>query len=90
VNLQYSGEEAIAANADAVWAFVTDPGKVARCFPDVIEVTVQDPTHVDAIVGVSVGPVRGKFKLKMELVPAPAERRIALKIAGGGLAAPSI
>jgi uncharacterized protein len=84
VNLEYSGEETVAANADAVWAFVTDPEKVGRSFPDVIEVNVQDPTHVDAIVGVSVGPVRGKFKLKAELIPIPSERRIELKISGGG------
>jgi carbon monoxide dehydrogenase subunit G len=84
VNLQYSGEETVAANADAVWAFVTDPEKVGRSFPDVIEVTVRDPTHVDAIVGVSVGPVRGKFKLKAELIPFASQRRIELKIAGGG------
>jgi uncharacterized protein len=84
VNLQYSGEETIATNAAAVWAFVTDPEKVGRSFPDVIEVTVHDPTHLDAIVGVSVGPVRGRFKMKVELTPAPAERRIELKISGGG------
>jgi uncharacterized protein len=84
VNLQYSGEETVEAHPDAVWAFVTDPEKVGRSFPDVIEVNVQDPTHVDAIVGVSVGPVRGKFKLKAELIPIPSERRIELKISGGG------
>ena len=84
MNLQYSGEETIAANADAVWAFVTDPDKVGRSFPDVIEVTVHDPTHLEAIVGVSVGPVRGKFKLRAELIPVPVERRVELKISGGG------
>jgi uncharacterized protein len=84
VNLQYSGEETIAATTEAVWAFVTDPEKVGRSFPDVIDVTVRDPTHLEAIVGVSVGPVRGKFKLKAELMPVPAERRIDMKISGGG------
>ena len=84
MNLQYSGEETIAANADAVWAFVTDPDKVGRSFPDVIEVTVHDPTHLEAIVGVSVGPVRGRFKLRAELIPVPVERRVELKISGGG------
>ena len=34
-----------------------------------IDVTVQDPTHFDAVVRVGVGPVRGKFKFKFELVP---------------------
>ena len=42
MNLQYSGEEKIAASPATVWAFVTDPEKVGRCLPDVVDVTVQD------------------------------------------------
>jgi carbon monoxide dehydrogenase subunit G len=84
VNLQYSGEEKIPAGQAIVWAFVTDPEKVARCLPDVLDVTVQDPTHFEAVVKVGVGPVRGKFKVKVELVPDPSSRRIEMKIAGGG------
>jgi len=84
VNLEYTGEEKIGAPPDKVWAFVTDPDKVGHCMPEVREVTVLDPTHVDAVVQVAVGPVRGKFKLKVELVPNAAGRRIDLKISGGG------
>jgi len=84
MNLQYSGEEKITASPDVVWAFVTDPEKIARSMPEVVEVTVHDPTHVDAVVQVAVGPVRGKFKLKVELQPDPSRRRIDLKISGGG------
>ena len=84
MNLEYSGEERIPVSPDVVWAFVTDPEKVARCMPEVIDVTVHDPTHVEAVVQVAVGPVRGKFKLKVELQPDPARRRIDLKISGGG------
>ena len=84
MNLQYSGEETIATGTDTVWSFVTDAAKVGHCFPDVLEVTVRDPTHMEAIVRVGVGPVRGRFKLKVELVPDPARRRIDMKISGGG------
>jgi carbon monoxide dehydrogenase subunit G len=84
MNLQYTGEEAIAAGTETVWAFVTDAGKVGHCFPDLIEVTVQDPTHVEAVVRVGVGPVRGKFKLKVELLPDAERRRIDMKISAGG------
>jgi uncharacterized protein len=84
VNLQYSGEEQIAAGLDKVWRFVTDPEKVAHCFPEVDAVTVQDQTHFDAVVKVGVGPVRGKFKLKVELLPDAEKRRLDLKISGGG------
>jgi len=58
VNLQYSGEEKIPASVETVWAFVTNPEKVGRSFPDVVDVTVQDPTHLEAVVRVGVGPVR--------------------------------
>ena len=84
MNLQYSGEERIPVSPEVVWAFVTDPEKIARSMPEVIDVTVHDPTHVDAVVQVAVGPVRGKFKLKVELQPDPSRRRIDLKISGGG------
>jgi uncharacterized protein len=84
VNLQYTGEEKIPAGLDAVWAFVTDPEKVGHCFPEVVDVSVQDPTHFDAVVKVGVGPVRGNFKIKVELLPASSKRRIDMKMSGGG------
>jgi len=84
VNLQYSGQEKIRANRDAVWAFVNDPARIGRCLPEVIDVSVQDPTHFEATVQVGVGPVRGKFKFKFELQPDDAARRMNMKISGGG------
>ncbi|HVB98491.1 MAG TPA: carbon monoxide dehydrogenase subunit G [Candidatus Dormibacteraeota bacterium] len=84
MNLQYSGEEKIAASPAAVWAFVQDPEKVAHCLPEVVEVNVQDQTHVDAVVQVAVGPVRGKFKIKLEVMPDLSAHRIDVKISGGG------
>jgi carbon monoxide dehydrogenase subunit G len=84
VNLQYSGQEKIPASRDVVWAFVNDPARIGRCLPEVIEVSVQDPTHFEATVQVGVGPVRGKFKFKFELQPDDAARRMNMKISGGG------
>ena len=84
MNLQHTGEEKIPAGLDTVWAFVTDPDKVGHCLPDVVNVAVHDSTHVEAVVKVGVGPVRGKFTLKVELLPSPSKRRIDMKISGGG------
>ena len=84
MNLEYSGEEKIPVGFEAVWAFVTAPEKVGRCFPDVIDVTVQAPTHFEAVVKVGVGPVRGKFKVKVELLTDPSRHRIDMKMSGGG------
>jgi uncharacterized protein len=85
VNLHYEGREEIPADPAAVWAFVNDPEKVGHCLPEVIQVTVRDPRHFDAVVGVGVGPVRGKFTFKFELQPDETARRMNMKIAGGGL-----
>jgi hypothetical protein len=84
VTLQYSGEEHIPAGGGTVWAFVTDLEKVGRSFPDVVDVAVLDATHFEAIVKVGVGPVRGKFKMKVELLTDAARRRTDMKITGGG------
>jgi hypothetical protein len=84
MNLQYSGQEQIPADPAVVWAFVTDPAKVGACLPDVVEVTVHDPSRFDAVVRVGVGPVRGRFKLRFELQPDEAARRMNMKVSGGG------
>lgn len=84
MNLQYNGEEQIPVSQDKVWSFVTNPEQVGHCFPDVVSVEVQDDKHFDAVVSVGVGPVRGKFKLKVELIPDTAKRRLDMKISGGG------
>ena len=84
MNLQYAGEEKIPAGLDTVWTFVIDPEKVGRCLPDVVDVRVQDSTRFEAVVKVGVGPVRGKFKVKVELLPAPSKRHIDMKMSGGG------
>ena len=84
MNLQYNGEEHIPADQAKVWSFVTDPEQVGRCFPEVVDVAVQDDKHFDAVVNVGVGPVRGKFKLKVELMPDTAKRHLDMKISGGG------
>ena len=85
MKLSYSGKEEVQATPEQVWAFVQDPDKVARCLPEVQEVTVHDPTHMDALVMVGVGMVRGRFKFRIELDPQPQAGRVTVKVSGGGL-----
>ncbi|MGD9903667.1 MAG: carbon monoxide dehydrogenase subunit G [Vicinamibacterales bacterium] len=84
MNIQHSGEETITADKATVWKFITDPEQIGRCLPDVIDVTVHDDTHFDAVAQVGVGPVRGKFKFKFEMLPDPSGNRMDMKISGGG------
>ena len=84
MDLKFNGQERIQANKAQVWAFINDPAKVGSCLPDVLDVQVNDAHTFDATVKVAVGPVSGKFKFKIELVPAPSGDHMDLKINGGG------
>lgn len=85
MNLEWSGQEQIAAGKDTVWAFINDPAKVASCLPDVQQTSVIDAHTFEATVGVAVGPVRGKFKFKIALEPGANGSHLDMKINGGGL-----
>jgi carbon monoxide dehydrogenase subunit G len=85
MNLQWKGQEHVAAGKDAVWTFINDPGKIAYCLPDLLEATIIDAHTFDALVNVAVGPVRGKFKFKVSLDPQPDNSHMKMKISGGGL-----
>ncbi|GAC1594014.1 MAG: CoxG family protein [Candidatus Velthaea sp.] len=85
MNLAFNGQEVVAAPKDVVWNFINDPHKIATCMPDVLETTVHDEHNFDATVQVAVGPVRGKFKFKVQLSPQPGESRMDMKVSGGGL-----
>jgi len=85
MKLQYNGQERIPAPLTEVWAYIVDPEKVASCLPDVQDYTVRDPQHVDVVVRVGLGPVRGNFKFKIALQPDQPANRMNVVISGGGL-----
>jgi uncharacterized protein len=84
MDLHYQGQERIPVTKDRVWTFINDPNKVASCLPDVLDVQVSDAHNFDATVKVAVGPVSGKFKFKIPLVPGADAKHMDLKINGGG------
>jgi carbon monoxide dehydrogenase subunit G len=85
MNLAWNGQEIVAASVAEVWSFISDPGKIAACMPDLLVADVHDANNFDATVQVSVGPVRGKFKFKVQLDPQPGTNHMNMKISGGGL-----
>jgi uncharacterized protein len=85
MNLEWSGQERIAASKDKVWSFINDPASIASCLPDVRQTNVLDAHTFDATVGVAVGPVRGTFKFKVALEPRADGNHMDMKINGGGL-----
>jgi hypothetical protein len=85
MNLQWNGQERVAADKATTWAFINDPAQIAQCLPDLLEAIVHDARTFDAIVQVALGPVRGKFKFKILLDPHEDGSHMRLKISGGGL-----
>jgi len=85
MKLNYTGQEKVTADPQKVWSFILDPNKVASCLPDTQDIVIKDDRNFDAVVGVAVGPVRGKFKFAIQLVPDQANNKMAVKLRGGGL-----
>ncbi|MGK0617825.1 SRPBCC family protein [Meiothermus cerbereus] len=85
MKLEYSGQEKVQTSPEKVWSFIQDPQKVASCLPDLRSVEIKDSKNMVATVGVAVGPVRGSFKLNIELDPHPEENKVMVRIRGGGL-----
>ncbi|WPD18244.1 carbon monoxide dehydrogenase subunit G [Thermaerobacter composti] len=85
MHLHYDGELTIEAPQEKVWAFINNPGQVGHCLPDLQELNVKDDRHFDAVVRIGVGPVRGRFKMEVELQPEEAPRRGGLRLRGSGM-----
>ena len=84
MNLQFQGQELIPKPKVEVWRFINVPKNIADCLPDVLDYQVHDEHSFDATVQVAVGPVRGKFKFKILLVPQPGGSHMDMRISGGG------
>jgi carbon monoxide dehydrogenase subunit G len=85
MNLEWEGREHIAADKATTWAFINDPAQISQCLPDLLEAKIHGAQAFDAIVQVSLGPVRGKFKFKIVLGPQRGDSEMHLTISGGGL-----
>ncbi|MGY2896044.1 SRPBCC family protein [Deinococcus sp. UYEF24] len=65
--MQVDGSNVIQAPRERVWTLLQDPDVLARCVPGVQEMTPDGQGGYTAVLNVSVGPVKGKFKAKVKL-----------------------
>ena len=56
----------VAAPQQAVWAFITDPAKIAPCIPGCEGAKVTGPGKSEAAISVKVGPIRASFRVDIE------------------------
>jgi uncharacterized protein len=65
--MEFSGAVDIPASRERVFAFVTDPNKVAQCGPGTEQIDVVDPTHFKITAKVGVGFISAKFVVNLEI-----------------------
>lgn len=85
MRLNYEGEVEIPAALDEVWGFLTDPHRVSRCVPDLQQLEVHGDDRFDAVVKVGVGPVRGPFRLQIQMSRDDSEKSASMVIRGFGM-----
>jgi uncharacterized protein len=83
MGMEISKTFVVNAAPDAVWAFLTDPQRVARCLPGAaITNQVDERTHAGTIT-VKVGPVAATYKGTMRFERLDAVARAAEIVAAG-------
>ena len=65
--MDMSGEYEIAASRETVWAALNDPDVLRACIPGCEELDQQSETEMTATVVQRIGPVKAKFKGRVEL-----------------------
>ena len=57
----------VRAPRERVWAFITDPARMAPCIPGCREIGIVGPTSYRASVRVAIGPIKADFNLEVEI-----------------------
>ena len=65
--MRIEGNFDIAAPRDAVYRHITDPGLMARCVPGCESIEQVSPTGYRARVSISVGGIKARFNLVVEV-----------------------
>jgi carbon monoxide dehydrogenase subunit G len=66
--MHFEGQQTIHAPIETVWAYLTDPHKVAACTPGFHSMEILAPDHFKPTVAVGIGSVKAKFTLDVMLV----------------------
>ncbi|MEJ8836969.1 CoxG family protein [Ramlibacter sp. AN1133] len=85
--MELTGEVAIPASRERVWAALNDPAVLQACIPGCEEVVEESATVRKARVMVKVGPVRARFSGRMTLSEVEAPERCVMGFEGSGGAA---
>ena len=82
--MEFKGEERIKAPREEVWAFVTDPEKIAQCAPGLEDggLEVIDDDHFKVTVKAGVGFISSVFEFDCEWAERDAPNKAVIKANG--------
>ena len=81
--MQIEKQFTVAAPADQVWAFLTDPNRVAQCLPGAALTGQIDDKTYEGTITVKVGPVATSYRGKVTFARLDAATRTAEVVAAG-------
>ncbi len=85
--MQLSGEHWLPAPRERVWAALLDADTLRQAIPGCESITLEAPGHYRVVVLASVGPVRARFKGRLQQQDLLPPQRYTLSFEGdGGLA----
>jgi uncharacterized protein len=85
--MELKGERRLPADRPTAWAALNDVEVLKLCVPGCESLTPTGENRYEAVLNVAVGPVRARFKGKLELADIVAPESYALKFEGAGGAA---
>jgi carbon monoxide dehydrogenase subunit G len=66
----------VAAPAERVWRFITDPNEVGPCIPGCEAIEVTGPRTYAASIKVQVGPIGATFRVEVEVTEEEPPHRV--------------
>ena len=83
--MHYDGSFVVAANRTKAYEFAIDPSRVARIFPDVSDVVVQDAEHFALRAKVGISSIKGVMDVRCTIVEKVPSTSVKLKLRANGL-----
>jgi len=82
--MELKGQRTLAADRATAWAALNDTEVLLRCVPGCESITATGPNQHEIALTASIGPVKARFKGKMELAEIDPPNGYTLKFDGTG------
>lgn len=82
--MELTGKQILSVPQDRVWAALNDPAILRRCIPGCDSFEPSGENQYDIVMAVAVGPIKARFKGKLQLTDIQAPDSYTLNFDGSG------